>query len=140
MNKIDHRLRTTMVNMSFWLGMFAAGAVAAQSPMVTSHGAFEGMENQEGDLVTFEVVRGPENIDQTLNVNVRVTESGDMLQASDKGSHTLHFEPWHDLAYIDLDTIDDSVNEGPSRVTFSILGGVRIQYRVAEECFGDRQR
>ena len=109
--------------MLFWLGMFAAGAVAAQSPMVTPQMMPEGMENQEGDIVTFEVVRGPENIGQTLSVNVRVAESGNMLQASDKGRHTLHFEPWRDLAYIDLDTIDDSVNEGESRLTFSILGG-----------------
>ena len=94
-----------------------------QPPIVTAHEDFGTSNHQEGDTVTFLVVRSQHGIENPLNVQVSVSQSGNMLMPGDVGNKTVHFGAWADLGYLDLNTIDDQIDERDASVSFSIRSG-----------------
>ncbi len=127
MNKISHKLQVAMMSVVVGLSAMATSAEAQidsmQPPIVTAHEGFGMGDHREGDLVTFEVVRSQHGIDAPLDVQVNVSQRGNVLLPADVGNKTLHFDAWADLAYIDLDTIDDQIDEADGSLTFSIRSG-----------------
>ena len=127
MNKISHKLQAAMMSVVVGLSAMATSAEAQidsmQPPIVTAHEGFGMGDHREGDLVTFEVVRSQHGIDAPLDVQVSVSQRGNVLLPADVGNKTLHFDAWADLAYIDLDTIDDQIDEADGSLTFSIRSG-----------------
>ena len=125
MNKISHKLQVAMMSVVVGLGAMTTSAEAQidQLPTVTAHEGFGMGDHREGDLVTFEVVRSQHGIDAPLDVQVSVSQRGNVLKPADVGNKTLHFDAWADLAYIDLDTIDDQIDEADGSLTFSIRSG-----------------
>ena len=125
MNKISHKLQVAMMSVVVGLGAMTTSAEAQidQLPIVTAHEGFGMGDHREGDLVTFEVVRSQHGIDAPLDVQVNVSQRGNVLLPADVGNKTLHFDAWADLAYIDLDTIDDQIDEADGSLTFSIRSG-----------------
>ena len=127
MNKISHKLQAAMMSVVVGLSAMATSAEAQidsmQPPIVTAHEGFGMGDHREGDLVTFQVVRSQHRIDAPLDVQVSVSQRGNVLKPADVGNKTLHFDAWADLAYIDLDTIDDQIDEADGSLTFSIRSG-----------------
>ena len=127
MNKISHKLQAAMISVVVGLSAMATSAEAQidsmQPPLVTAHEGFGMGDHREGDLVTFEVVRSQHGIDAPLDVQVSVSQRGNVLKPADVGNKTLHFDAWADLAYVDLDTVDDQIDEADGSVTFSIRSG-----------------
>ena len=113
------------------LGMVAVNAEAQigtivdsmEPPTVTAHEDFGTSNHQEGDIVTFLVVRSQHRIENPLNVQVRVSQNGNVLMPGDVGNKTIHFGAWADLGYLDLNTIDDQIDERDGSVSFSIRSG-----------------
>ena len=115
----------------FGLGIVATNAHAQidtitdilQPPTVTADEGFGTRDHREGDIVTFQVIRNQHGIERPLDIQVRVSQSGNVLRPADVGNKTMHFDAWADLAYIDLDTIDDQIDERDASVSFSIRSG-----------------
>ena len=105
-------------------------AASGQTVDVYAQEVDGGQAREEGAWVGFEVVRGAESpgFDEPLTVNVRITETGNMMPAQVKARRSLVIMGGHTIGYIDAGTIDDLVEESDSQVTFSIQAGAG--YRV----------
>ena len=87
MNKRSNKLQGAMT--AVLLGLCAASTTAEaqigtivdsmQPPIVTAHEGFGMRDHREGDLVTFLVIRSQHSIDAPLDVQVNVSQRGNVL-------------------------------------------------------------
>ena len=116
-------------------GLFLAGAVQAQTPSVRIE--FGGDQARidttdrdyrykEGEAIDFILIRSTEDFDafhSDLNVDVRVSESGNMLRAGRNQTIVATFRAGEDLTWFSVPTTDDINRESDSRIIASISSG-----------------